>query len=97
MCKIYTKIDSWFLKSPEVFGQLQTSTRKSKKLKFDGLLLSKNKFAQKIYCFNFQLLVWKFTKYLIIISLSTTHLLCIFLAQTTFSAETLYAIDKSST
>ena len=63
MCKIYTKIDSWFQKSPEVFGQLQASTRKSKKLKFDGLILSKNKF----------------------------------LAQTTFSAETLYAINKSST
>ena len=29
MCKIYTKIDSWFQKSPEKFGQLQTSTRKS--------------------------------------------------------------------
>ena len=41
MCKIYTKIDSWFQKSPEEFGQLQTSTRKSKELKFDGLLLSK--------------------------------------------------------
>ena len=47
MCKIYTKIDSWFQKSPEEFGQLQTSTRKSKELKFDGLLLSKNKFVQK--------------------------------------------------
>ena len=52
MCKIYTKIDSWFQKSPEEFGQLQTSTRKSKELKFDGLLLSKNKFVQKIYCFS---------------------------------------------
>ena len=50
MCKIYTKIDSWFQKSLEVLGRLQTSTRKSKKLKFDGLLLSKNKFVQKIYC-----------------------------------------------
>ena len=47
MCKIYTKVDSWFQKSPEEFEQLQTSTRKSKKLKFDGLLLSKNKFVQK--------------------------------------------------
>ena len=45
MCKIYTKIDSWFQKSREVFGQLQTSTRKSKKLKFDGLLLSKKYIA----------------------------------------------------
>ena len=32
MCKIYTKIDSWFQKSPEEFGQLQTSTRKLKEL-----------------------------------------------------------------
>ena len=42
MYKIYTKIDSWFQKSPEESGQLQTSTRKLKELKFDGLLLSKN-------------------------------------------------------
>ena len=40
-CKVYTKTDSWFQKSHEVFGQLQTSSGKSKKLKFDGLLLSK--------------------------------------------------------
>ena len=46
-CKVYTKFDSWFQKSHEEFGQLQTSTRKSKKLKSDGLLLSKNKFVQK--------------------------------------------------
>ena len=26
MRNIYTKIDSWFQKSPEEFGQLQTST-----------------------------------------------------------------------
>ena len=52
MCQIYTKIDSSFQKSPEEFRQLQTSTRKSKELKFDGLLLSKNKFVQKIYCFS---------------------------------------------
>ena len=45
MCKIYTKIDSWFQKSTEEFGQLQTSTRKSKELKFDGLLLSKKYIA----------------------------------------------------
>ena len=43
----YTKIDSWLQKSPEEFGQLQTSTRKFKELKFDGILLSKNKFVQK--------------------------------------------------
>ena len=40
-CKIYTKTDSWFQKSHEEFGQLQTGSGKSKKLKFDGLLLSK--------------------------------------------------------
>ena len=45
MCKIYTKIDSWFQKSPEEFGQLQPSTRKSKEFKFDGLLLSKKYIA----------------------------------------------------
>ena len=45
MCKIYTKIDSWFQKSPEEFGQLQTSTRKLKELKSDGLLLSKKYIA----------------------------------------------------
>ena len=45
MCKIYTKIDSWFQKVPEEFVQLQTSTRKSKGLKFDGLLLSKKNIA----------------------------------------------------
>ena len=40
-CKFYTKTDSWFQKSLEEFGQLQRSSRKSKMLKFDGLLLSK--------------------------------------------------------
>ena len=35
------KTDSWFQKSPEDFGELQTSRGKSKKLKFDGLLFSK--------------------------------------------------------
>ena len=39
--KVYTKTNSWFQKSHEEFGQLQTSSRKSKKLKFDGLVLSK--------------------------------------------------------
>ena len=41
MVQIYTKTDSWFKKSHEEFGQLQTSSGESKKLKFDGLLLSK--------------------------------------------------------
>ena len=47
MCKVYIKIDSWFQKSQEEFGQLQISTKKFKKLKSYGLLLSKNKFVQK--------------------------------------------------
>ena len=41
MCRFYTKTDSWFQKSHEEFGKLQTCSGKSKKLKFDGLLLSK--------------------------------------------------------
>ena len=41
MVQIFTKTDSWFQKSPEEFGQLQTSSENSKKLKFDTLLLSK--------------------------------------------------------
>ena len=40
-CKVYTKTDSWFQKSQEEFGQLQRSSGRSKKLKFDWLLLSK--------------------------------------------------------
>ena len=41
MMENYTKTDSWFQKSHEKFGKLQTSSGKSKKLKRDGLLLSK--------------------------------------------------------
>ena len=41
MCKMYTKIDSWY----QEFGQRHTSSRKSKVLKFDGLLLSKKYIA----------------------------------------------------
>ena len=40
-CKVYTKADSWFQKSHEEFEQLQTSSGKSKKLRFDGLLSKK--------------------------------------------------------
>ena len=36
-----SKTDSWFQKSHEEFGQLQASSGKSKKWKFDGLFLSK--------------------------------------------------------
>ena len=39
-CKVYTKADSWFQKLHEEFGQLQTSSGKSKKLKLNGLLVS---------------------------------------------------------
>ena len=35
------KTNSWFRKSHEEFGQLQTGNGKSKKLKFDGILSSK--------------------------------------------------------
>ena len=40
-CKVYTETDSWFQRSHEEFGKLQTSSGKFKKLKFKGLLLSK--------------------------------------------------------
>ena len=43
--KFIKKTESWFQKSHEEFVQLQTSSGKSKKLKFNGLLLSK-KFLQ---------------------------------------------------
>ena len=39
--KFIQKLDSWFQKSHDEFGQLQTSSGKSKKWKFDGLLLPK--------------------------------------------------------
>ena len=45
MGKFYTKAYSWFQTSHEEFWQLQASG-KSKKLKFDRLLLSKNTFLQ---------------------------------------------------
>ena len=40
MVQRYTKTDSWFRKSHEEFGQLQRNSGKSKKVKFNGLLLS---------------------------------------------------------
>ena len=43
-CKVYTKTDTWFQKSHAEFKQPQTNSRKSKKLKFDGLLCQKNTF-----------------------------------------------------
>ena len=41
MVQNYTKSDSWSQNLLEKFGQLQTSSGKSKKLKFDWLLLPK--------------------------------------------------------
>ena len=47
---LFKKSDSWFQKSHEEFGKLQTSSGNSKKLKFDGLLCPKNTFLQlKLY------------------------------------------------
>ena len=43
---LYKKTDSWFQKSHEEFEKLQTSSGKSKKLKFDRLLSPKNIFLQ---------------------------------------------------
>ena len=41
-CKVCTNVtNSWFLKSHEEFGKRQASSGKYKKLKFNGLLLSK--------------------------------------------------------
>ena len=48
-CKVYTKADSWFQKSHDEFEQLQTSSGKSKKLKFDGLLSKKYIPSPKLY------------------------------------------------
>ena len=47
-CIVYPETDSWFQKSHEEFGQLKKSSGKSKKLKFDGLILSKNKFVRNL-------------------------------------------------
>ena len=46
-CKVCTKTDSWFQKSHEEFEELQTSSGMSKKLKSDGLLLSKKYICPK--------------------------------------------------
>ena len=72
-------------KSHEEFGQLQTSTGKSKKLKFDGLLSSKNKFVQKIHYIQrikLSTTCVKIYQITYVISFLTTQLLRIFLAQT---------------
>ena len=100
-CKVYTKTDSWFQKSHKEFGQLQTTSGKSKKLKFDGLLLSKKYIpsAKTLYtedlsnitfnylCENSPNSLCHFWNHK---SFFTTQLLCIFLAQT------LHTFYKSS-
>ena len=83
------KKDSYFQKSHEEFGQLQTSSGKSKKLKFDGLLLSKK------YISSARILYTEDLSTLLSITCSpnsffATQLLYIFLAQTS------HTFDKSS-
>ena len=67
MVQNYTKSDSWSQNLLEKFGQLQTSSGKSKKLKFYGLFLSKKyTLSDKTYTEGYysQLFLWKFTKFL---------------------------------
>ena len=51
-CKVYTKADSCFQKSHEEFEKLQTSSGKSKKLTFDGLLSKKYIPSAKTYIYR---------------------------------------------
>ena len=62
MVQSYIKADSWFQKSHEEFGQLQRSSGKFKKLKSDGLPLSKKRIS----------LAETFYKRIYLILLSTT-------------------------
>ena len=89
---IYTKADSWFQNSYEKFGKLQTSRGKSKKLKFNGLHLSKKSIpSAKTLCTedlsnitfnyceissNYWCHFWNHKSFF------TTQLVCVFLAQT---------------
>ena len=66
-CKVYAKTDSWFQKSHEEFAQLQIRSGKSKKLKFDGLLLSKKRISP-----NNRLLLLKHIQNIDLTLLSTT-------------------------
>ena len=90
-CKVYTKTGSWFQKSHEVFGQLQTSSGKSKKLKFDGLLLSKKYIpsAKTLYTEDLSNITFNYL---------CENLLTIFHGTTPlyFLAQTLYTFYKSS-
>ena len=89
--KIYTKTDSWFQKSREEFEQLQGSSGKSKKLKFDGLLLSKKYIpSARIYTEDLSNITFNYLgensiNYLCHKSFFTTELLCIFLGQTLYT------------
>ena len=90
-CKVYTKTDSLFQISHEKFGQLQTSNRKSKELKFDELLLSKKYIpsAKKLYTEDLSIITFNYLcenspnswcHFWNHKSFFTTQLLCIFLA-----------------
>ena len=70
-CKVYTKADFWFQKSDNKdFKQPQTSSRKSKHLNFDGLLLSKKRipsaetwYTEDLSNITFNYLCSSFTKF----------------------------------
>ena len=89
--KVYTKTDSLFQKSYEKFGQIQTSNRKSKELKFDELLLSKKYIlsAKKLYTEDLSIITFNYLcknspnswcHFWNHKSFFTTQFLCIFLA-----------------
>ena len=75
-CTVYAKTDFWFQKSHEEFEQLQISSGKSKKLKFDGLLLYK-----KYICPKNTFLLLKHIQNIYLTLLSTT---CVKIHQITY-------------
>ena len=88
-CKGYTKTYSGFQKSHEEFGQLQTSSEKFKKLKFDGLLLSKKYIpstkklsTEDLSNITFNYFYENSPNFWNHKSFFKTQILCIFLAQT---------------
>ena len=98
MMENHTKTDSWFQKSHEKFGELQTGSGKSNKLKFDWLILSKKCIlsAKALYTDLTTLLSTTYSSnseitYAIFENKSffTTILLCI------CSAQALHNFDKS--
>ena len=84
--------DSWFQKSYEGFEQLQTSIRKSKKLKLDGILSKKyipspeTLYTEDLFNITFSYFCENSPNYLCHFrthrSFFTTQLLCIIVAQT---------------